>query len=282
LFNNREIATAIWLTIFVVWILTKPDVRQSFTSVFRAFFQWKIVTCVAAMAAYVSACIYLFWSLGLWVPLMTKDAILWFLLTGFVMLMQFMTDRQQKSVFRFVIRENIKLLIFIEFLIGAYTFPLWVEMFFVPLVTILLMLDTFAGTSDEYKDVKTFAGWIVAAIGFGLLYFAITRAVGDWRNLGTADTIRSIVFAPLMSIAFAPFVYGSMVVAAYENLFVRLEIGREKPPSVKRYAKSRIIKHCGLSLSKLRQLATSSFRLNTVETNDDVDRVFAANAKIAG
>ena len=281
MFNNREITSAIWLILFTGWILTKPDVRKSIFSLFQAFLQWKIVACVIAMATYVSACVFLFWLLGLWVPLMTKDAILWFMLTGFIMLMQFMTDREPKNVFRSVIRESIKLVILIEFLIGAYTFPLWVEMFFVPFVTILLMLDTFAGTSEEYKDVKKFTGWVVAAIGFGLLYFAINRAIGDWRNLGTTDTFRSIVFAPLLSIAFTPFIYGSMVVAAYENLFVRLEIGREKPPEVKRYAKSRIIKHCGLSLKKLRELASKSFRFNTVETNDDVDRVFMANPEIA-
>ena len=282
MFNNREIAGVIWLMIFTGWILTKPEIRKSIIRLIQAFFQWKIVVCVTAMAAYVSACIYLFWLLGLWVPLMTKDAILWFVLTGFVMLMQFMTDREPENVFRSVVRESIKLVIFIEFLIGAYTFPLWVELFFVPFVTVVLLLDTFAGTSDEYKDVKKLTGWIVAAIGFGLLYFAINRAAGDWRNLGTTDTIRSIVFAPLLSIAFTPFIYGAMVVAAYENLFIRLEIGREKPPEVKRYAKSRMIKHCGLSLKKLRELASQSFRFNTVETNDDVDRVFTANLEIDG
>ena len=198
------------------------------------------------------------------------------------MLMQFMSDREPKNVFRSVVRESIKLVIFIEFLIGAYTFPLLIEMIFVPFVTILLMLDTYAGTKDKYKDVKRLTGCLLAAIGLGLLYFAITRAIGDWRNLGTTDTFRSIVFAPLLSIAFTPFIYGSLVIAAYENLFVRLKIGPKKAPEVIRYAKSRIIKHCGLSLTKLRELASSSFRLNTLETINDVDRLFTTNPKIAG
>lgn len=211
---------------------------------------------------------------------MVKDAVLWFVLSGFMMLMQFMTVRAPKDIFWSVFRENIKLIIFIEFLIEAHTFQLWAEMFFVPLVSICVILDTFAGTSDEYRDVKKLTGFLVAAVGFGILYFAINRAVGDWRNLGTVDTLRSIAFAPLMSITFIPFIYGAVLVATYENLFIRLDIGCEKPSDVQRYARSRTIRHCGLSLKKLRELSSKSYRFNTVETNDDVDRIFNTDSEI--
>ena len=183
------------------------------------------------MLAYVGIVITLLWAIGFWVPIMIKDSVLWFCLTGFVMLSQFVTDLNKKAVFWSVVRASVKLVIFIEFLVGAYTFSLLGEMFFVPIVTFLILLDSFAESSSEYADVKKVAGFLVAVIGFGILFFVIYRAIGDWRNLGSFDTLRSIAFAPLMSIAFVPFIYTTMVVAAYENLLTRLKIGPEKSAS---------------------------------------------------
>ncbi|MDB2685902.1 hypothetical protein N9Y42_01715 [Mariniblastus sp.] len=281
MFNNREIASAIWLLLFAGWILTKSDIRNSIAHLFRAFLRWKIVACFLAMSVYVVAVVCVFWSIGLWVPLMTKDAILWVSLTGLVMLMQFMTARDSKNVFQSIIRENVKLLLFIEFFIGTYCFSLVAEMVFVPLLVLLVMLDTVAGTSDEYTDVKKLTGFLVSIFGLGILFYAINRAFNDWSNLGTVDTLRSIAFAPLMSIAFIPFIHGSMLVAAYESLFVRLDAGHAKPSEVKRYAKIRILKHCGFSLKKLRDLSSKSFQFHTVETKDQVDGVFKSNPEIA-
>lgn len=282
MFNNREIATAVWLLLFTIWILTKPGIRKSIGHLFRAFLQWKIVSSVLAMSAYTSGTVAVLWLIGLWTPSLIKESVLWFIFTGFVMLMQFMTDRNNENVFGAVLRDSIKLVIFIEFLIGAYVFPLWIELFFVPTVTFILLLDAFAATDDKYGDVKKLTGCLTATIGIGILVFAATRAVGDWQNLGTLDTLRSIAFPPLMSIAFIPFVYTSMLIAAYENLFIRLNIGQDKPNDVKRYAKSRILKHCGLSLRKLRELSSQSFRLISVQTADDVDRLFQQNPEIIG
>lgn len=263
-------------------MLTKPGIRKSIVHLFRAFLQRKIVSSVLAMIGYTSGTIAVFWLIGLWTPSLVKESVLWFLFTGFVMLMQFMTDRNSGNVFDAVLRDSVKLVILIEFLVGAYVFPLWIELFFVPVVTVTLLLDAFAATDDKYGDVKRLTGCLTTAIGVGILVFAATRAVGDWQNLGTLDTLRSIAFPPLMSIAFIPFVYATMLIAAYENLFIRLNIGQDKPNDVKRYTKSRILKHCGLSLRKLRELSSQSFRLTSVQTADDVDRLFQRNPESVG
>ncbi|WP_417732878.1 hypothetical protein [Rosistilla oblonga] len=274
MFSNREIASVIWLLVFMCWLLTRPNIRKSIGHLFRAFSESKFVACVFAMIVYVASVTYAFWLIGLWEPLMTKDTVLWFVLTGFVLLMQFMSSQDSNNVFRLVLRDSVRLVIFFEFLIGAYAFPLWAEMLFVPVVTILIVLDTFAGTAEKSTDFKKMTGLLIAVIGFGILLFAINRALDDWRSLGTVGTFRSIAFAPLMSIAFIPFIYGAMLVAAYDTLFSRLDFGRGQRSAVKRYAQLRILKHCKLSLKKLRDISTESFRLRAAKTDDDVDRLF--------
>ena len=64
LFNNREIATVIWLTPFAIWLLTKSNVRQSIVSLFRAFLNWKILSSIAAMALYTTAVVGVLYAVG--------------------------------------------------------------------------------------------------------------------------------------------------------------------------------------------------------------------------
>lgn len=281
MFNNREIATAIWLTLFAIWILTKSNVRSSIAGVFRAFLNWKILTCVAAMLLYIGAIVTALYAIGFWQLPMIKDTVLWFCFTAFAMVMRFSTSRDNDDIMRKVLADNLKLIIFLEFLAGAYVMSLPAELVFVPFVTFIVLLDTVAKLDEKNAVVAKFTTFLLAVIGFAILGFAVSRAIGDFQNLGTMDTVRTIAFPPLMSIAFIPFIYGLVVIVAYESIFIRLAIGRDKAPGVIRHAKRRIFFHCGLSLRRLRAFAERPlFEIMQVESNADVDRLFASMERI--
>lgn len=274
MFNNREIATAIWLLVFTAWMLSFPSVRESIFRLFRSVLHWKILACVGLMAIYTGASISIFWLAGLWNLALLKDTVLWFFFTGFVVLMHFMTELNNKITLRKALRASITLLVFVEYLINTYVFPLWAEMMLVPFMTILFSLDAFSRRDDKYSDVTKLTSILSSILGLGIFVFVVTRAIDDWRNLGSIDTFRSIAFPPLMTIAFIPFIYCSLLIAAYENLFIRLNIGSRKTSDVKQYAKSRIYRHCRLSLRSLNELSSHAFRFHALETIDDVDNVF--------
>jgi len=277
LFNNREIATAIWLTLFAIWILPKSNVCTSIIGVFRAFLNWKILVCVAAMVLYIAAIVAGLYAIGFWQLPMIKDTVLWFCFTAFAMVMRFSTSRDNDNIMRTVFVDNVKLIIFLEFLIGAYVLSLPAELVFVPFVTVVVMLDAVAKLNEKCADVAKFTTFLLAAIGFAILGFAVSRAIGDFQNLGTMNTVRTIASPPLMSIAFIPFIYGIVLIITYESLFIRLAIGRDKAPNVVRYAKRRIFFHCGLSLRRLRAFAKRPpFEMIQVESNADVDRLFTS------
>jgi len=282
LFNNREIATAIWLTVFAIWMLTKSNFRTSITSVFRAFLNWKIQSCVAAMTFYAGAIIAALYAIGFWQLAMIKDTVLW-LLTAFAMVMRFSTSRDNDNIVRDVFAESLRLTIFLEFLIGTYVMSLPAELVFVPFITFIVFLDAVAKLSEEHAVVAKLTSFLLAIIGLAILGFATSRAIGDYRNLGTMNTVRSIAFPPLMSIAFIPFIYALVVMVAYESIFIRLTIGRDNAPDVVRYAKRRIFFHCGLSLHRLRAFTKRPpFEIMQIESNADVDRLFAAQPRNAG
>jgi hypothetical protein len=275
LFNNREIATAIWLSIFVLWVLTKPNVRDAIANVFSVLLKWKLLVCIAAMVLYTAAIVAVLYFIGFWQLSMTKDTVLWFCFTAFVMVMRYATSRNDDSIFRAVIADSLKLIIFVEFIIGTYVMSLPAELVFVPFITLLVTVDAFAKLDDKYADVAKITTFLVSVIGLAVLGYAIWRAVGDFRNLGTLATIRTVALPPLMSIAFIPFVYCLVVIITYELIFTRFRIGPQKPPDVIRYAKRRIFLHCGMSPHRLHMFAKRPpYELTQIATNADVDRMF--------
>lgn len=277
MFNNREIATAIWLTLFAIWILTKSNVRASIAGVFRAFLNWKILTCVAVMILYTAGMVAVLYAIGFWQLPLIKDTVLWFCFTAFVMVMRFSTSRDNDNIMRTVFADNLKMIIFLEFLVGTYVMSLPAELVFVPFVTSIVLIDTAAKLDEKSAVVAKLTTLLLAVIGFAILGFAVWRAVGDFRHLGTMDTVRTIAFPPLMSIAFIPFIYCLVVIVTYESIFIRLAIGRDKTPDVVRYAKRRIFLHCGLSLRRLCEFAKRPpFEIMQVESNADVDRLFTS------
>lgn len=274
MFNNREIATAFWLFLFAVWALSQPAIRKSVGHLLRAFLNPKILVCVGAMLGYTAGGIAILSALGFWHVDMVKDTVIWFCFSGFVMVMDFETSKDNDPVFKTILIDNLKVLILIEFIINTYTMPLIAELVFVPFVTLLVMMDAFAKTDKEYDSVARLTGCIIPVIGFLIFGYAIWAAISAFRNLGTLDTVRSVAFPPLMSLLFAPFVYFLVLATTYENTFIRLRIGPDKTRDVVRYAKRRIFFRHGLKLGSLRDFSKRcALDLVRIQTTQDVDRL---------
>jgi len=274
LFNNREIATAFWFLLFAVWALSKPTVRKSVGHLLLTFGNRKLLACVGAMLAYTAALVASLSALGFWHTGMLKDTVIWFFFSGFVLVMDFVTSKDNEPVFKKILFDNVKVLIVIQFIINTYTMPLIGELVFVPFVTLLFVMDALAKTDTQYDSGARLTGCVISIIGFLIFGYAIWCAVSDFRNLGSMDTFRSIAFPLLMSLLFAPFVYFVVLASTYENIFVRLRIGPEKTRDVIRYAKRRILFRYGLRLSRLREFSKRfSLELMRIQTVEDVDRL---------
>ena len=66
MFTNREIATAIWLTLFAARILTKSDLRTSLAGVVRSFLAAKVLASFVALALYTAVVIVAHYAAGFW------------------------------------------------------------------------------------------------------------------------------------------------------------------------------------------------------------------------
>ena len=281
LFNNREIATGIWILVFLIGLLVKKligkDLRHSILNVFKCFFGAKILLPTFLMIAYTAGMTVVLSLVDLWNVSLLKDSIVWFCFNGFITMLNAVTSENDKQPFRKIIANNIKLVIIFEFVINTYTFSLVGELVLVPFATMIAAIAVFAQTKDEYLPGAKLMSGIQILIGIAVLTYAICHAVADYTNLGSFDTLRKFLLAPMLTIMFLPCVYLMLIYTAYDFLFMRLNVGREKGDNLKRYAKKRIVGYCLLSLKKLKiALNMNNYNVMLIGNEKDVDEMIEA------
>ncbi len=273
-FNNREIAIAVWVIIFLSFVLRKANVRKSLLAVLRAFFRFKILLPVCLMVLYVAAVVVFLTVIGFWKIDFLKDTIVWFFVSAIAMMMRFATSDEVENIFHKVLIDSVKVAILLEFLVNTYTFSLPAELIIVPVLALIPMFDAVASFDKKYSAVARLTKGLQIVIGLFLMVIALSCAISDLRNLHSLDTVRSVALAPLLSLLLSPFLYVMVLILKYELVFLRLDFGIEKEKELKRYARRRIVMHAGLSLRKLQQLLRNhAVDLMHIQTEADVDRI---------
>jgi len=271
IFNNREIASAIWLIVAFIFFSMKRDIREAFYNVFNCFFNIKIQISILIMIAYMAGIVTILYLLNLWEIFLLKDTIIWFCFSGYIMTFNILTSSKQENLFQRITKNIVIVVIIIEFLINTYTFSLGIELLLIPFIIIITLLDAIAETSDEYKSLLKLINGLQFIIMGSILIYATTHAILDFKNLGNINTFRSVLLAPLLTIFFLPLIYSMLVFSAYEKLFLRLNLGYEKSKKLKNNVKKKIIGHCKFSLQKLNKaLNMNTYNLMQIRNEKDI------------
>lgn len=268
--NGREKAVLAWLVIFILWALSQNNIRKSLLGFLKSFFQIKILSVFVAMFAYIFLILWLFYNVQIWNVELTKDVVFWIFGSAIVLLMNTNKAIQNDNYFKNILKDNLKLIVMIEFVAALYSFNFWIEMIFVPVMFFIVAMGAVTEIKKEYFQVKKIIDFVLSAIGVSLIIFAILQIASDYQNLVSLNNLRSFVLPPLLSFAFIPFLYIFALIMAYETLFVRLDIFLKNDKALAKYAKIKIFKLCFLNLKKLNKFAreSSTDLLNLKDKND--------------
>ncbi len=280
LFNTREVATAVWLGALLVFGLSKRSVRKAALGVIRAFFHWKILAMISFMALYTAGVVWALHATGAWTAALLKDTVLWFTFSGAVLAFSVVTtrERDEKAELAKSLKDNVRVVVVLEFLVATYTFSLPVELLLIPAITILAMMNVVATSSDEYSAVAKLTMRLQVLVGAGILVVAVVKAIADFRSLQSADSVRQVVLPVALSLLFVPCIYTVLLVTRYESLFLRLRMGSEKSRAVQRYAKRRLFRHLGPSVGKVGSfVGEHAFELMRLSSKEDVDELLGGN-----
>lgn len=251
LFSTREVATGIYLVIFLVLLISKKQTRDSVVNLIRAACKKNLVIPCIVLISYSCILTYLFSRISIWKNIYIKDIAIWTIFAGVPMCFNAVSMSAESHYFRSIIIDNIKLTALVEFLSGTFTFSFIVELIIQPIITIFVVLQAFSETRDEYKPLRTPLSWIVSIIGFIILICTIKAAIGMYPLLNAIDMLVSFLIPPVFSVLYIPMAYLLALYAKYEIIFIRMSFKEPSDKHLRTKHRLTVIKVCKLSFKKV-------------------------------
>lgn len=272
--NNREIATLIWILLAIIASLFSSKLRSAIRTLLKAFFVRQIVAIVLLSITYTSGVLLLLSKAGLWDLTLVKDAVLWFIGSGFVIVMNLNEAKKENAFFKKLLIDNFKLIVILEFITNFHVFTIPIELILIPCVAFMAMLSAVAGLKAEHKKVKNFVDGALTIIGLTFLVFSVIDISNHTTSFASFTTLKAFALPIILTIAFLPCAYLIALYMNYEELFVRLSFYLKDNPNLN-YAKGRLVIKCNVSLARLFIMSPKINELYTGATKDFIKNVIS-------
>lgn len=234
LFNNREIATAIFLAVVVAMFIVVPQLRRSVgpgaTGVVKAIFVPRLIVVFSAFLLWASGWIVLASVVGIWDVDLLKDSIIIVLALGFPMLIRSVRLTSGPSIARNVIVESLGLSALLAFYINLAPFPLWAELIAQPLLTLVVALQALSKTKNEWAKAHSVLSGVLIASGVIALVWTTAQVTLHFSELDLLGLLRSFTLSVALPIVLIPFFYLTAFHAFSEVALVRMKLRNPNMP----------------------------------------------------
>lgn len=276
--NNREIASAIWMLLFAAWAFSKREVRSAFGSALDAFAKKVILVPFSLLIIHTLASVWVLNQIGIWDSAQTKNTVLWFVGVAAVSFFRINKIADDRHYFKNAIKDNLKIIVFIEFLVTFYTFNLVAELVFVPFMVFIGALLAVSQTDEKYILVQKVLSKLIEIIGISIIFYTAYMLVIDFNDFAQVQTVLDFSVPIALSILLLPLIYIFHVYMVYEGVFVRMQFSI-KDEKLRAYAKRSAIIKYKLDLSALRRWADALHR-ESIVASSDVDKLHKEIARL--
>ena len=272
IFTNREIATIIWITLFIIIFLLIKQIRTPILNSIKCFFKINILLYFFSYLCYLSLITYSFYYLELWDITYLKENIIWFIFSGLPIGLIVATNEMERGFWKKVILKNLKLLVFVEFIISSFTFSLIVELLIIPTITLIVLVNTISKFKEEDKYVEKYTNIILTFFGLFILSYSLYKSITEIHSIGNVSHLKSFLFPVFYSIISIPYMYIFKLIVEYEKLFMRLRCGKKRSRKLNLLIKLRLLLFCNIQIKKL-QIAVNmnNYNLRSISSKDEID-----------
>ena len=249
--NSRQVALGIWLLVFAGWALTYAKIRDSIRGLGGILLNWKISLMLISMGFYVGVSVWALAKGGAWAIDQIVDTALWLVLSAAVLLSDVVTGHGSERILPRVVAKSVLVVVIVEFVVAFATFPLIVEFVFVPFMFVLGAMLAISEMKTENEGVHRILLGLQGVVGFVILIAATTKLVREWSTFASLDTVRNVITAPALSLAFVPFLWFTSTITLYEDLFLRHSFGPAKSVLTRAWFVLRMLVYCRLSRKKI-------------------------------
>lgn len=247
----------------------------------RALGSRHLVSAITLMTMYVVMMIYGLARLGLWDFSLLKGSFIWFFSVAVFSLFQVNKFSESPHNLKGLVADSVKLVVVIEYLVGAYTFHIAVEIVLVPLIVFLSALVAFAETKSEYESVHKFLNAVLAIVGVAILGSVMYLLVRDFEQVANRQAASDFVLPVILSVLYTPFIAFMAVYSTYQTVLIRLRYSIKKR-HVEIYARlvAMLIFNVRIELLKCWSSNVAKCRLRTVrEVNQSFRQFFRMLAR---
>lgn len=251
-FTNREIAIAMWFAIGLFWSFRREKIRSSMLRVANSFFQRKILAVAIALVVYTGVITALLHHLNIWRASNLKETVYWTIFTGFAAEVSITDLSKNKDYFISFLKDNIKLSVFIEYIVNAFSFSLAVELILVPMLLFLVLLKTVAELKEEHQPVKIITEILLAIFAICIISYSGYSLYNNFYKYATIYELISLLIPVLFTIFAVPFLYALAVFIEYDTLFTRIDFFLGENHGLVQFTKSIALKSCGFNIKAIK------------------------------
>ena len=252
IFNNREIALAIWLLIAIIFIGSKQAVRASFLAVLKAFLNKHIVIPLFLLGGYISLGVIGLQSLGFWEVGQLKNTIFWSLSYAGTSMFRISKIENEEHYFRNSVKDQLKIIAAFEFIVTFYTFSLLTELIVIPLVISVAAMQAIAEDKKEHATTEKFLSGVLTLFGVCLVINAIYHLVNEFDGFTKLGTLQDFGIPIVLSILLVPFQFVLVIYTSYEIAFIRIA-NSIREPSLRSYAKRKSVLAFNIHINLLKR-----------------------------
>lgn len=247
IFNNREIALAIWLLIAIAVMIFSNPGREFIRTAFPILFCRKFVIFYIVFLSYFGLVIYGLFTIGFWDTSLLKDTIFWILFVELPLFAKTIEKAKDNHFFKQLIKENIALIVIVNFLLNFWPFGLITEIIIVPIIIIISISSALAARKIEHRQAKHFFDWIITIFVVVVIIYTVQHIVQKPNEIMNDIALKEFLLPSLLLILNLPIVYGLALYKTYEQIFIRVKGNKIEKPKIKR----RIFFFAGIYLSKI-------------------------------
>ncbi|MBD2753968.1 hypothetical protein [Spirosoma validum] len=219
IFNSREIAIFICVIIpFCIIYFRSSEVRTSIKSVINAFFVKNIIIVYILLLLNLIIVISILYFIGFWKQSLWKDAIIWLVFTGSVIMYNISKPNTDKKYFKKIVLETVTFSAIIEFIIGQHTFNIFIEI-------LLTAIGFFIGglllysKEEKYKDVRKLLNIVTIIIAGIMLYYSLSKIIQNIISISIVEKAEEFSLSIILTLCFIPFFYILYLYMNYKSRF---------------------------------------------------------------
>ncbi|MDR2993890.1 MAG: hypothetical protein LBV11_08690, partial [Bacillus cereus] len=180
-----------------------------------------------------------------------KDTFFWLSFTALGILFS-INKARDTLFFSNLIKDNIKIIIILEFILNLYTFPLLIELLLFPTILFVSILQAFTDNDKEKKKLNSCLNKILSLIVLCMLFFSIYKSIVNYEYFFSISTLKYFLLPIILTLLSLPYFYGIVLYMRYESFIVVVKHTHryENSSGVKNFIKA-TVKHANININTL-------------------------------